>query len=92
MGARHKAAQALRSMRSMRLPAGLDLSVIVAFKRMQLILKVVNSSLPLLQYVTPVHSRNGGLSCSSKQTDVVPKFSMFCDLNTPLHIIILFCL
>jgi hypothetical protein len=44
------------------------------------------------EYVTKVHARNEGLSCSSKKTDIAPKFSMFCALHTPFHIIILMCL
>jgi hypothetical protein len=39
-----------------------------------------------------VHARNKGLSCSSKQTDIAPKFSMLCAPSTPLRIIILLCL
>jgi hypothetical protein len=39
-----------------------------------------------------VHACNEGLSCSSKQTDIVPKFSMFCAFNTPFYVIILVCL
>jgi hypothetical protein len=42
--------------------------------------------------VTKVPVRNKRLSCSRKQTDIGPKFSMFCALNTPFHIIILVCL
>jgi hypothetical protein len=41
-------------------------------------------------YVTTVHVRIKGLSCSSKQTDIAPKFSMFCALNTSFHIIMYF--
>jgi hypothetical protein len=41
-------------------------------------------------HVTKVHVCNEGLRCSGGKTDIAPKFSMFCALNTSFRIIILF--